>query len=245
MLRFRSNTIDRMIFHMIYYGNEYRLPESFNSDDIILDVGAHAGYFAHRVLEKGAGKVVGVEADNENYKLACQNLSTYMDTGRAELILAAAWRSDKNDDVLYHSGYTRFPNHDLLNTGGGDVLWNDQGESLPKVAFDDLLLTLTNHGEQNIRLLKLDCEGAEWPILLTSEHLHLIDEICGEYHEIGGEYDDLEAPFHWQGHQCFTEELLLQLLAMKGFSVSTKRHCHPVTGAKQRLGMFFAKNSRI
>ncbi len=32
--------------------------------------------------------------------------------------------------------------------------------------------------------MKIDCEGAEWPILLDSLRLYMIDEIIGEYHPI-------------------------------------------------------------
>ncbi len=241
MLQFRRHTIDRMIFNAINYADEYRLPEAFDADDIILDIGTHAGYFAHRALKLGAGKVIGVEAEKENYELARQNLKAYLKAGRAELVFGAVWRSDENEDVLYHSGHTHFPNHHFVNSGGGDVLWSKSGEPLPKLAFDELLLQITENGKKNIRLLKLDCEGSEWPILLTSQHLHLVEEVCGEYHEIGGEFDDLETPSQWKGHKRFTESLMVRILESKGFSVNVMRHINPVTEKKERLGMFFAK----
>ena len=75
----------------------------------------------------------------------------------------------------------------IVNTGSGSVIWGG-GEPVAKVAFDEIVDRVTNHGERRVRLLKLDCEGAEWPILLTSQRLDLIDEICGEFHEIGGQF---------------------------------------------------------
>ena len=36
--------------------------------------------------------------------------------------------------------------------------------------------TVTEGGAGRVRLLKLDCEGAEWPILLTSQRLRLVNE---------------------------------------------------------------------
>jgi hypothetical protein len=36
---------------------------------------------------------------------------------------------------------------------------------------------------KRVRLLKLACEGAEWPILVTSKELRRVDAICGKYQE--------------------------------------------------------------
>ena len=104
----------------------------------------------------------------------------------------------------------------------------------------------TNHGEKQVRLLKLDCEGAEWPILLTSQRLHLIDEICGEFHEIGGQFLEinenrlLEQPVFSLGNcRKFTIDALVKHLEDAGFTVSYRRHKRP-TGALEGLGLFFA-----
>jgi hypothetical protein len=35
-----------------------------------------------------------------------------------------------------------------------------------------------------VRLLKMDCEGSEWPLLYTSSELDRVQAVCGEYHEI-------------------------------------------------------------
>ena len=49
---------------------------------------------------------------------------------------------------------------------------------VPVVAFDEVMERV----EEPVSLVKLDCEGSEWPILLTSQMLHLVDSLCGEYH---------------------------------------------------------------
>ena len=97
-----------------------------------------------------------------------------------------------------------------------------------------------------MRLLKLDCEGAEWPILLTSRRLHLIDEIVGEFHEIGGPFleigeDRPPAPhvFHSDRVAGFTIEELVRCLRDAGFGVTWRRHQRP-DGALEGLGLFFA-----
>jgi hypothetical protein len=134
----------------------------------------------------------------------------------------------------------------IINTGNGSVIWGI-GEPVTKVAFDAIIDEVTNHGEKRVRLLKLDCEGAEWPILLTSRRLHLIDEICGEFHEIGGEFLEIsedrslkEPVFRSERLANFTIEGLVAYLSDEGFAVTHHRHRRP-TGALEGLGLFFAK----
>ena len=104
----------------------------------------------------------------------------------------------------------------------------------------------TNHGEKHVRLLKMDCVGEEWPILLTSQRLQLIDEICGEFHEIGGEFLEInenrlsqQPVFSLGDCRKFTIDALVEHLEDAGFSVNYRRHKRP-TGALEGLGLFFA-----
>ena len=53
---------------------------------------------------------------------------------------------------------------------------------VPAVGLDEILSKF-----ERVTLLKLDCEGSEFPILLTSRELARVDEIVGEVHEIGPE----------------------------------------------------------
>jgi len=94
--------------------------------------------------------------------------------------------------------------------------------------------------------VKLDCEGAEWPVLLTSRRLGLIREICGEFHEIGGQFLEInenrlsEQPvFSLGDRREFTIDALVEHLEDAGFSVNYRRHKRP-TGALEGLGLFFA-----
>jgi Methyltransferase FkbM domain len=133
----------------------------------------------------------------------------------------------------------------VINTGGGSVICG-AGEPVAKVAFDDVVDLVTNGGERRVRLLKLDCEGAEWPILLTSRRLHLIDEIIGEFHEIGGPFLEISEDrpsktnvFQSNRVATFTIDELVRWLRDKGFFVRYRRHRRP-GGALEGLGLFFA-----
>ena len=247
---FRPGTLDRMIFDGVVALDEYRLPERFEPDDVVVDVGAHIGSFAYAVVLRGGEHVWSIEPDRANWALAAEHLRPYVDRGYVRLMHAAVWRSDPNDDELRFDGYHAFPQsypgmEGIVNTGNGSVVWG-LGEQVAKIAFDDVVDLATNGGERRVRLLKLDCEGAEWPIVLTSRRLHLIDEIVGEFHELGGPFLEIGENRPSNAHVLhsarvagFTIEELARFLCDAGFRVTYDRHVRP-NGALEGLGLFFA-----
>jgi FkbM family methyltransferase len=247
---FRPGTLDRMIFDGVVALDEYRLPERFEPDDVVVDVGAHIGSFAYAVVLRGGEHVWSIEPDRTNCAFAAEHLRPYVDQGHVRLMRAAVWRSDPNDDELRFDGYHAFPQsypgmEGIVNTGDGSVVWG-RGEPVAKIAFDDVVDLATNGGERRVRLLKLDCEGAEWPIVLTSRRLHLIDEIVGEFHELGGPFPEIGENRPSNAHVFrsarvagFTIEELVRFLCDAGFRVTYDRHMRP-NGALEGLGLFFA-----
>ena len=252
--RFRPSTLDQAIFNGVVLWNEYDLPGHFAPTDIIIDIGSHIGSFAEAALTRGCENIFCIEADRSNVEIAEVNLESDIQKGFVKLVCGAAWRSDPNNDELYFDGYHQFPAsyaqmQGILNTGNGSVIWpgGENGTPVTKFAFDEIVDLVTNHGEKRVRLLKLDCEGAEWPILLTSRRLDLIDEICGEFHEIGGEFLEISEDrsskhpvFSYEGSTKFTIDLLVSYLSGVGFTVTYRRHSRP-TGDLEGLGLFFAK----
>jgi FkbM family methyltransferase len=234
----REGTLDQLVFDEVFTYNLYHLPDSFSENDIILDLGAHIGLFTLAVLQRGAGHVYAIESDPENYAIAKEHLKDYIDQGRVSLRWQAVWRSDTTDEeTLYCSEYPIVENY--VNTGAGNVIWQKQGQAVSVLPFDSLMNEATNNGEKRIRLLKIDCEGSEWPILFTSHTLHLVDEIKGEYHEIKGEYDDHQAlPFVIEGLERCTIHELVSLLEKNGFQVTHQRW--EIQGKPWPLGTFSA-----
>ncbi|MBV9689727.1 MAG: FkbM family methyltransferase [Ktedonobacteraceae bacterium] len=245
--RFREGTNDRLIFEEIFDRNVYKLPTAFSTSDIIIDIGAHIGFFTYAVMQRGAQCVHAVEAETENYMLAAEHLKEYIDQERVFLIWGAVWRSDRSGEILYHSGHSEQfdwqTGGTLVNTGGGSVTWQARGEAIPVLPFDRLILQATEGGQKRIRLLKIDCEGSEWPILLTSKTLHLVDEITGEFHEMGGEYDTLMPFCSIPGCEQFTVHELDRFFQKKNFDFSYSRPMQP-DGLPSHLGMFTATHKR-
>ena len=239
-----------MVFDGVVALDEYRLPARFAPDDVVVDVGAHIGSFAYAVVMRGARHVWSIEPDPANCALATEHLRPYIDRGYVRLMQHAVWRSDPNDDELRFDGYHPFPQsfkgmEGIINTADGSVVWG-VGQPVSKIAFDEVVDLVTNRGERRVRLLKLDCEGAEWPILLTSRRLHLIDEVVGEFHEIGGPFLEIgeDRPskthvFHSDLVASFTVDELVGCLRDAGFCVTYSRHRRP-DGALEGLGFFFA-----
>lgn len=249
--KFRPDTLDEAIFNGVVCLNEYRLPDRFARGDIVIDIGAHIGSFAHAAVSRGCRRVYSVEPGVSNVEIASDNLRDYIAEGWVRLVRGAAWRSDVNEDKLRFDGYHPFPKSyvemtGILNTGNGSVIWG-VGERVEKIALDDIVDLATNNREERVRLLKLDCEGAEWPILMTSQRLDAVDEICGEFHEIGGRYLEIsedrerqEPIFRAPGPAGFTVGMLMTLLNKAGFATTYHRHRRP-SGALEGLGLFFAR----
>jgi FkbM family methyltransferase len=241
MFAFRPGTCDQNVFRNINEFDEYRLPQCFAAEDVIVDIGAHIGSFTHACLQRGAKHVVAFEPDPENFRLAQANLAEY--GGRVELNPEAVWRSDKEQCSLRHSGYCYEGAE--LNTGGGDVIFEPTAETdsgcargtvVRGVRFDDVILMLGN-----VRLVKLDCEGSEWPILLTCQVLHRIEALCGEYHEIGGPRDPRPIPVAAEvdGYTQFTVQELRSFLQQHFHRVHTEVH------GRDNLGLFWAAEPKV
>jgi FkbM family methyltransferase len=228
---FRPGTTDEGIFQTVVSVNEYRLPDQFEPDDIVLDVGMHIGSCCLAVLLRGAGMVYGFEADPGNFALASRNLAAFGD--RCRVSDRAVWRSDRQGDVLRLCPSLA----NAHDTGGGNVLWQHGSAEVPTVPLDAVLSQITENGRKRVRFLKIDCEGAEFPILLTSRLLHCVDQIHGEFHEINdGVYTRAAIPetARVPGVDRFSIEVLADHLRREGFAVEHVRH------GKTHLGLFFA-----
>ena len=237
MFRFRPGTYDQDIYNDVVLSNEDRIPDCLSEHDLIIDVGSHIGSFSSLVLEKGAGRVVAFEADRENYDLSKTNLKDYLQSGRVLLHHGAVWRSDDNEDTLYFPGYVE--GNKALNTGGTTISFAPRGRVLKKYGLDEIIEAHCPDVNQSVKLLKIDCEGSEWPILMTSKMLSRIEYIVGEFHEFQ-ERDDRFVHCRVQGVNRYNSAELIKFFKSRGF-VATARHTYlsedlPYTG----VGLFFA-----
>jgi len=224
----RDGTFDAAIWDSVHLDYP-TLPESFASGEIVLDVGSHIGAVCDLAAQRGA-TVVGYEANRENHALAQFNLARHRSV---TLHHAAIWRSDVAEptQVLFT------PPSDIANTGGGSVLFAssaDHWTTRPSEGWDPAPaeVALSSHAVEAVRLdrvlvdlgpvrfLKLDVEGAEFPILLTSTRLDLVTAIAGEYHELTDAAMAVLSPSARVGHERYTADLLRDRLEDAGFEAS-------------------------
>jgi FkbM family methyltransferase len=204
---FRTDTVDREVFRSVAMHNEYALPAQFEVRDAILDIGAHIGSFVRACHDRGSREIHAFEAHPENFGLARKNVG------------ALSGVNLYHGAVLNRSGriacgpFTR--GIGAQNTGGV-VVYPEPG---PVQCFD---INEVIRALGYIEVLKLDCEGSEWPILFSLREWNRIEAICGEYHR------DRRTP-------DFSPETLAALLGRHFPSVTVS----PAAGNEQ-LGKFWA-----
>jgi len=166
-LRFEADVLREVVLE-----NVYRLPETFAADEVILDLGAHIGIFALECWRRGARQIHCAEPDPENYSLLKDNLRET----EAICYPFAIWRFMKGG-----SGFLSIPSYSECwqNPAGVSMaaLPEDNDTHRCQVVSLDSLIA-----KKHVRFLKLDVEGAEYPILLTSQRLGQVREIALEYH---------------------------------------------------------------
>jgi len=228
----RPGTNDDVIYASVVERNEYRVPDDL-AGAIVIDIGMHVGAFSHLALLRGAAEVHGFEPEPANFACAARNLAPF--AGRTHLHPSAVWHADAPRSALHF-----FRSTDAGNAGGGTLIWETDGPLVDAVRFDTVIEEVTRQGRRRVNLLKIDCEGAEFPVLLTSERLGDVDRIVGEYHELRAG----ELPRHVRvpGVEQFTIDLLAAHLERSGFAVSLEPQATAEFGA---LGLFFAERVSV
>lgn len=211
----REGTQDPICYEEVMELNEYRLPEKFKPDDVIVDIGAHIGCFAVACLKRGAGFVHCYEPSRANFKLLKKNLAPAKE--QVKLHRKAVWRSDVKEEMglVEYGDLTAM--HRLCKVA----------RAVPTVGLDDILRGVND----NVRLLKLDCEGSEYGILMTCSELHRVDEIVGEYHVVPVYGDDAA--------HSYSPLDLVRFLEHEDFKVD--RVPHP--RVPDHIGWFFARRA--
>ena len=148
----------------------------FGSGDIAIDIGANVGmvsiYLAKRYPHL---TVYAFEPIPDNYRHLTENLR--LNGVRNVRAYPLAVTSDGRDfEMIVHL---------RSNTGGGTGYLQDM--SLPDhehytTKSTTLDRVFADHAIQRCRLLKIDCEGAEYEILWNTHCLARVDFLSGEFH---------------------------------------------------------------
>jgi FkbM family methyltransferase len=226
LFRLEQFEIDNILNPIARY-DEYRIAgQRFRKDDVIIDVGAHVGIFSYMCHEKGSRAIYAFEASPPNFARLRRHVGKLSGVHCAH---AAVWRSDMNREGFLFLSYM----HDD-NTGSSSVLAGGrtidfqgqrmlsgagEAKSVSVIPLDAILERF-----DRVKLLKLDCEGSEFPILLTSSRLDRVDRIVGELHECGEEVmAHLIPESRISGYGEYRSGHLVSRLESLGFRVQIRR----------------------
>lgn len=220
---FRENTWDKDIFRCVYELNEYKV-NNFNKL-IVLDIGGHIGSFSKLATDKGARMVKYYEPFKDNFEIGSKLLPWSV-----EKINSAVWY--KNEELSFDKC------SDPINTGGGAISSN--GIKVSSVVFDEELKKIkVPFWSKSKILVKFDCEGSEFPILLTSKELHKVDFICGEFHEMR----EVPEIFSVKGKKSYSAMDLQIHLKISGFEYLYFERSKDSKGNPVPLGHFWASRT--
>lgn len=119
----------------------------------VLDIGGHIGAYAVLATTLGAKFVTSVEALHANHALAAMNLKRNAKPGSYECLHGAAITDKRSTVDLYCK---KTPSMNSLHVKGGT-----KRLTVPALNWVDL------HRRRDYDVVKLDCEGSEYDLMLT------------------------------------------------------------------------------
>ena len=171
-IKIRVRSTDLMALTNVWMINEYDVEDfEINTNDTVIDIGAHIGLFSLLVSQLcKTGKILSFEPVSENFDLLVSNLKL----NRIENILPFNMAVSKNSgrlDLFLNNDQSA---HSIFSKSSESI--NVESTSLQKI-FEE-------HKISSCKILKLDCEGAEYEIIdsLPSEYLDKIQNMVIEYH---------------------------------------------------------------
>jgi FkbM family methyltransferase len=197
----REKTYDLLIFNEVVRANQYELPVELGGT--FIDVGGHIGTFAVMCSLLGA-TVYTFEPIIDNFNLLEQNI---LENKCNAIACNKAVTSDGRDITLNES-------ENKINTGGYYI----DGKGEIKVKSISIHDVLKDH--EQVNLLKLDCEGAEYEILeaLTDAEFKKIKNIVMEWHISNRKALKLKRYLEGKGYKCTYREIRENLGFLKCIS---------------------------
>lgn len=170
---FIRNNFDAGALREIVIQDHYKLSQ-IKKDDIIVDIGAHIGIFSIMAAKRGS-KVLSYEPVPDNFSLLEKNIELNHMTNIKPINKAVCSAVGKRKISLEPVNF------------GGHSFYSSSG-SFIEIECVNLEKILTENNLEKIDLLKIDCEGAEYEILLKTKEkaMKKINKIAMEYHTIKG-----------------------------------------------------------
>ena len=160
----RARTTDAVTLESVFAGKHHLPPAPLKAGAVILDLGANAGYAAaHFASLYPSARILAVELDSGNAELARRNLAPFRNV---EVIQAGVWIED--GEITY--GGEEADAFAIGETGK---------QSAPALRIETIL---DRRGIVMADYVKMDIEGAEWPMFQAAAWLDRIGSISVEIH---------------------------------------------------------------
>lgn len=175
----RNNTMDEGIVGEVWSGLYFDHGIKVKEGDTVLDIGGHIGSFSVMCGNMGA-KVYTFEPVTDNWIIASANVMA-SDSPRNIIVYCRAMTNDGRGIAVSGTGSI----DGIENTGSAYIYDSDNIKDLePSESIHNFL-----EEHENIDVMKLDCEGAEYEILfdLSDKELSKIKSITMEWHGKRGE----------------------------------------------------------
>tara|TARA_Y100001949_G_scaffold105897_1_gene89440 strand:+ start:2031 stop:2804 length:774 start_codon:yes stop_codon:yes gene_type:complete len=171
-IKIRTNSTDLMALTNVWMINEYGVEDfQIAKNDTIIDVGAHIGLFSLLVSQFcKTGKIFSFEPISDNFNLLMSNLKLNHTENIHPFNLAVS-KNTSSVDLFLSSDQSA---HSIFSSDSEST--TVKSISLQRI-FDENKIS-------SCKLLKLDCEGAEYEIIdsLPLEYFDKIENIAIEYH---------------------------------------------------------------
>nr|AIF20296.1 FkbM family methyltransferase [uncultured marine thaumarchaeote KM3_89_C12] len=171
-IKIRVRSTDLMALTNVWMINEYDIEDfKINTNETVIDIGAHIGLFSLLVSQLcKTGKILSFEPVHENFDLLISNLKLNHVKNVLPFNMAVSKNSGRLDLFLNNDQSA----HSIFSKSSESI--SVESTSLQKIFEENKI--------SSCKLLKLDCEGAEYEIIdsLPSKYLDKIQNMVIEYH---------------------------------------------------------------
>lgn len=212
-LRVHANSTGlNFVFYEVFLKRVYdNLPEfTLKNDDIIVDIGAHLGFFTIKASKIASqGTVYSFEPFSKHYKILKENIEQ---NGIKNVKYYNEAIYDKTGELNFYYTLEGDPtNTSIFKINIENNVYN---EKINSISLSDFFL---RERITKCNFMKIDCEGAEYSILMNTDDTTLdkIQKIAMEWHRFSDEHDPKK---------------LSNFLKEKGFQVIEPQDYNKTTG---------------
>ena len=186
-----NNYIWHEMFQFYSFGSDgcdyERMGCQINEGDVVLDIGANIGLFAHRAETKGASKVICFEPITPTFECLIKNKGP-----KTIVYKNAVGGENKIVEFKIHSDYTQI----------GGATFSDDALPVKDIIHSEMVFFIDINEIfkslcEKIDFMKIDIEGGELELLnnITDENLSVLRCLALELHIIDEKYEELHHTF--------------------------------------------------